>query len=52
MAGARRAVLLDRLQQVDAAAVRQLHIEQVGVGALRVGMPARTPPRDLQTFTA
>ena len=38
MAGAVGPVLLDRLQQVDAAAVGQLHIQQVGVGAPRVGV--------------
>jgi len=34
----RRAVLLHRPQQVDAVAVRQLHVEQVRVGPLRVRM--------------
>ena len=40
MAGDGGAVLAHRLQQVDAVAVGQLHIEQVGVGALGIGMPA------------
>ncbi len=36
--GRGRAVVLHHLQQVDAAAIGQLHVEHVGVGALRVGV--------------
>ena len=38
MAGASVPFCLHRLQQVDAAAVGQLHVQQVGVGAPRVRM--------------
>ena len=39
MAGAAAPFCCTALQQVDAAAVGQLHVEQVGVGAAGVGMP-------------
>ena len=51
MAGAAAAVLLHRAQQVDAAAVRQPHVEQVGVGAPRVGVRAELRHGLRQTFT-
>ena len=48
----RRAVLPHGLQQVDAVAVRQLHVEQVGVGALGVGVACRNPPPSGRRSTA
>jgi hypothetical protein len=47
----RGAVLAHGLQQVDAVAVRQFHVEQVGVGAAGIGMLAEIRHR-LHTFTA